>query len=63
MEDRKKSYVHVSNEMRVELIRLINEDNHSIMAASKITGIAYPNAKAIYQTYRYEGRTHKKVHG
>jgi hypothetical protein len=51
--------VQVTDSQRLELIRLIHQEGHSIAKASKTTGIPYDNAKAINRTYLRERRVHK----
>ena len=55
-----KKYVSVPNDKRLELIRLIHEENLSIARAAEITEIFYPTAKAINKVYKNENRTAKK---
>ena len=54
-----RQYVHVTDEKRRELVRLINQQNYTIAQASKQTQIPYDNAKAINRTYLRECRTRK----
>lgn len=55
-----KAYTQVSNDARRELIRLIYEDNLSIVKAAEATGIYYPTAKAINKVYKRENRVQKR---
>lgn len=55
-----KKYVSVPNDKRMELIRLIHEENMSIARAAEITEIYYPTAKAINKVFKSENRTIKK---
>jgi len=52
----------VSNSDRKRLISLIFDSKLTIVDASRIVQISYPNAKAIYKTFKKEGRTAKKEH-
>jgi molybdenum-dependent DNA-binding transcriptional regulator ModE len=54
-----RKYVQVTDDQRVELIRLIHKEAHTIAKASKETGIPYDNAKAINRTYLRERRVSK----
>jgi predicted HTH domain antitoxin len=54
-----RQYVQVTDEQRMELIRLIHQENHSIAKASKLADIPYDNAKAINRTYLKERRVSK----
>ncbi len=56
-----KQYTQVSNEARKELIRLIYEENQSIVRAAEATGIYYPTAKAINKVYKRESRVQKRA--
>jgi len=47
----KRTYTKVTDDQRLELIDLLNE-NLSIREASDRVGINYENAKAIYRVYR-----------
>ena len=51
----------MSNEARKELIRLIYEENLSIVKAAESTGIYYPTAKAINKVYKREHRVQKRA--
>jgi len=51
-----KAYTQVSNDARKELIRLIYEEQYSIVKAAEGTGIYYPTAKAINKVYKREQR-------
>ena len=51
-----RKYTLVSNQMRHELLQYIVDDHMSIIDAADRTGIKYENAKAIFRTYRNEGR-------
>lgn len=42
-----KQYIRVTDAQRKELIKLIHEDHVTIKQAGALTGIPYPNAKAI----------------
>ena len=55
-----KSYVLLSNFQRTELCRLVHEEGLTIKEAARMTGIPYPNAKAVNKTYEREMRTIKK---
>ena len=46
-----REYVKIQNDLRVELLRLIYEENHSIANAARMTGIHYDNAKNINRAY------------
>ena len=50
----------MSNESRDILINLIHNQKMKIVEASKISGVPYENAKAIYRIFRKEGRNFKK---
>ena len=54
-----RQYVQVTDQQRMDLIRLIHQESYSIAKASKVTGIPYDNAKAINRTYLREKRVHK----
>ena len=54
----KRPYTKVTDEKRLELIDLLNQ-NMSIKEASDQMGINYENAKAIYRVYRLEQRKTK----
>jgi hypothetical protein len=56
-----KQYTQVSNEARKELVRLIYEENYSIVKAAEATGIYYPTAKAINKVYKRESRVQKRA--
>mgnify|MGYP006893408301 CR=1 FL=1 len=56
-----RRYKLVGNELRYQLIINITEKEMSIKDAAKKTGINYENAKAIYRTYKLEGRQVKKA--
>ena len=56
-----KKYTRVNDTQRKELVRLIHQQRFTIRAASRATGISYPNAKAINATYIQEGRVSKKT--
>ena len=49
----KRAYTKVTDEQRLELIRLLDQ-NMSIKDASDQMGINYENAKAIFRVYRLE---------
>ena len=55
----KRAYTKVTDEKRLELIDLLNQ-NMSIKEASDQMGINYENAKAIYRVYRLEQRKTKQ---
>ena len=55
-----KHYTLLTNVQRQALCRLIAEEGLSIKEASLISGIPYPNAKAVYKTFRREYRSDKK---
>ena len=55
----RRSYTHVDNEKRNELIALL-ETKTTIKNAAIEVGINYECAKAIYRTYRLQDRTEKK---
>jgi hypothetical protein len=55
-----KAYTQVSNDARRELIRLIYEENYSIVKAAELAGIYYPTAKAINKVYKKESRVQKR---
>ena len=55
-----KAYTQVSNDARKELVRLIYEENYSIVKAAEATGIYYPTAKAINKVYKRENRVQKR---
>ena len=55
-----KAYTQVSNEARKELIRLIYEEQYSIVKAAEATGVYYPTAKAINKVYKRESRVQKR---
>ena len=55
----RRSYTHVDNEKRNELIALL-ETKTTIKNAAIQVGINYECAKAIYRTYRLQDRTEKK---
>ena len=55
-----RRYKLVGNEKRHNLITFIDEHHMSITDAAEKTGINYENAKAIYRTYKQEGRKIKK---
>ena len=57
-----KKYVTVPDEMRQEIIRLINEDGKTITEASQATGVFYPTVKAIQKVYATTGRINKIKH-
>jgi hypothetical protein len=46
-----KRYVLLSNDQREELCRLIHDEGLSIKEAAVITGVPYPNAKAVNKTF------------
>ena len=54
-----RQYVQVTDQQRLDLIRMIHTEGCSIAKASKSTGIPYDNAKAINRTYIRESRVHK----
>ena len=47
-----RQYEKVTNIQREQILHAIVVMNHSIADASKLTGVNYENAKAIYRTYR-----------
>lgn len=55
-----KKYVILKNEQREELCRLIHTEGLTIKEAALLTGIPYPNAKAVNKTFERERRTAKK---
>lgn len=55
-----KTYTHVTNDQRKELIRLIHEEQCSISQAAQKMGIYYPTAKAINKVFRKEQRVQKR---
>ncbi len=55
-----KKYILLSNLQRSELCRLVHEEGLTIKEAARMTGIPYPNAKAVNKTYEREQRTLKK---
>jgi hypothetical protein len=55
-----KAYTQVSNDKRKELIRLIHEQNYTIVKAAEATDIYYPTAKAINKVYKREMRVQKR---
>jgi molybdenum-dependent DNA-binding transcriptional regulator ModE len=55
-----KKYILLSNLQRSELCRLVHEEGLTIKEAARMTGIPYPNAKAVNKTYEREMRTLKK---
>lgn len=55
-----KKYVTISNEERLNLIRLITETKLSVAQASQVTQIYYPTAKAIARIYKTENRVLRK---
>ena len=55
-------YAKVSNEKRIELLRLIEQEGYSIVRAAKKLDIKYNNAKYIVRTFRIEGRAIKITH-
>ena len=55
-----KAYTKVPNDKRKELIRLIYEDNLSIIRAAERLDIYYPTAKAINKVYKREKRIQKR---
>ena len=56
-----KKYTHVTDEKRRRLIHLIHEQGMSIIKASKMAQVNYPVAKVIYNVFKIEGRTDKKI--
>jgi len=49
-----KNYILLSNFQRSELCRLVHEEGLTIKEAARMTGIPYPNAKAVNKTYERE---------
>ena len=46
----------------MELCRLIHQEGLTIKEAAKVSGIPYPNAKAVNKIFEREQRTQKKHH-
>ena len=57
-----KKYMLLTNKQRMELCRLIHEEGLTIKEAAKVSGIPYPNAKAVNKIFEREQRTQKKHH-
>jgi hypothetical protein len=57
-----KHYVLLTNKQRLELCRLIHHEGLTIKEAARVSGIPYPNAKAVNKIYEREQRTNKKHH-
>ena len=57
----RRHYQSISNDKRVELIRLVHEEKRSVKDAAKMLEIPYENAKAINKVYKREGRVEKKT--
>jgi len=57
-----KHYVLLTNKQRLELCRLIHHEGLTIKEAARVSGIPYPNAKAVNKTFEREQRTNKKHH-
>ena len=55
-----KKYKRLTDELRRDLVHLINEEKYTIKEAARKLDIPYPNAKAVNQIYRLENRTAKK---
>ena len=55
----RKKHVTVPDEMRQEIIRLINKEGMSLKDVSKATGVFYPTVKAIQKVYASTGRINK----
>jgi len=55
-----KKYTLLTNKQRMELCRLIHHEGLTIKEAARVTGIPYPNAKAVNKTFEREQRTQKK---
>ena len=55
-----KKYKKLTDDLRRDLVRLINQEKCSIKEAARRLDIPYPNAKAVNQIYRNENRTSKK---
>ena len=55
-QEKKRVYKMINNKKRKELIYLITQKYMNIVDAAKEAGVNYENAKAIYRTYRQEGR-------
>ena len=55
----RKKHVTVPDEMRQEVIRLINKEGMSLKDVSKATGVFYPTVKAIQKVYASTGRINK----
>ena len=55
-----KKYILLTNKQRLELCRLVHNEGLTIKEAAKVTGIPYPNAKAVNKTFEREQRTQKK---
>ena len=57
----RRSYTHVDNEKRNELITLLESKSKTTIKNAAIqVGVNYECAKAIYRAYRLEDRTQKK---
>lgn len=54
-----RNYARVSDELRQQLIALVDND-YTIKEAASMLGIKYENAKIIYRVYIREGRDAKK---
>lgn len=57
-----KKYILLTNKQRMELCRLIHVEGLTIKEAAKVSGIPYPNAKAVNKIFEREKRTQKKHH-
>ena len=57
-----KKYILLTNKQRMDLIRLIHHEGLTIKDAARVTGIPYPNAKAVNKIFEKEQRTQKKHH-
>ena len=55
----RKKHVPVPDEMRQEVIRLVNKEGMNLKEVSKVTGVFYPTVKAIQKVYASTGRINK----
>jgi len=58
---KKKKYCLITDEIREQLIDLVENKNEKIVHAAKKLKINYSSAKSIYQIYKREGRSIKKT--
>ena len=59
---KRRRYVRITDNQRVQLVKYIEKYLMTIADASRLIGIPYENAKSIYKIYKSTGRVEKKVY-